>query len=231
MMCLLRHQDSRSHIPMRQQCQSRDKTILSPTPMGQKSFVANILKQNLGQNSFVPGCWSIRYIFLFLIWVISETNHQNTWQPPSSPPRQSQRSGTPPPSISRSRSRCSHSRPSRRRLRRSPPNGRGGLHRPSRRGGFHRSSRLPTTDSVTMIRSISSILHAIYRDTLGPRCCPSPSTTPSSAVEPAIVVAHVVVRRHQCHHCLPSTPTSSSPTLSSPTSSSPTSSSPMSSPT
>jgi hypothetical protein len=102
-----------------------------------------------------------------------------------------------------------------------PPNGREGLHRPSRRGGFHRSSRLPTTDSVAMIRSISSILHTSYRDTLGPRCRPSPSTTPSSAVDPAIVVAHVVVRRRQRHHCLPSTPTSSSPTLSPPTSSLP----------
>ena len=106
-----------------------------------------------------------------------------------------------------------------------PPNGRGGLHRPYRRGGFHRSSRLPTTDpSVAMIRSISSILHASYRDTLGPRCRPSPSTTPSSTVDPVIVVAHVVVRRHQRRHCLPSTPTSLSLTLMSPTSSSPMSS-------
>jgi hypothetical protein len=58
----------------------------------------------------------------------------------------------------------------------------------------------------------------------GPRCCqrcrPPPSTTPSSAVDPAIVVIHVVFRRCQRRRCLPSTPTLSLPTLSSPMSSS-----------
>ena len=39
-------------------------------------------------------------------------------------------------------------------------------------------------------------------------------TTSLSAVDPAIVVTHVVVRRCQRHCCLPSTPTSSLPTLS-----------------
>ncbi len=42
-----------------------------------------------------------------------------------------------------------------------------------------------------------------------------------SAIDPAIVATHVVVRRHQRRHCLTSTPTSLLPTLSSPTSSSP----------
>jgi hypothetical protein len=50
----------------------------------------------------------------------------------------------------------------------------------------------------------------------GPRCCPRsrppPLTTPSSAVNPAIVLAHVVVRRRQSRRCLPLTPTSSLPT-------------------
>ena len=51
--CLLRHhQDSHSPIPMRGQCQSRDKTILSSTSLGQKSFVPVIIETKLGTKQF-----------------------------------------------------------------------------------------------------------------------------------------------------------------------------------
>ncbi len=153
-----RQLQSHSHVWA---CQSWDKTILSWTPLGQKSFVPHIIETKLGTKQFCPRLL-VNYKLLFLInrWSARPTIKTQGSSlpfldrafPPSSPPCLSRRSGMPPPSISCSRSRCSHSRPSRRCHRRSP------LPPPPNRRG----------DSIVPPGGEEFIGHRIYRQRIPP---------------------------------------------------------------